>query len=554
MEIAITGIGMITALGAGSSVNHQQLLRGESALRSPQILPTKHKEWPIGEVRYTNMELADLLQLQPQERELSRNILLGLVALREALADAALTTQDCAEIPLLNGSTVGGMDLTEKHYSAWAKGDYKQLFLIEQHEAHYTSKKMCEMQGLKNAVTISTACSSALNALIHGIGLLLTGEATRVVVGGTEAMTCFHLNGFSSLGILSQHVCRPFQENRDGINLGEGAAYLVLEDAQLARARGQHIYGYIAGYGNRCDAYHQTASSPEGDGALDAMQMALSMGHLSPELIPYINAHGTATPNNDASELRAIERLTCGAVLPRIESTKTLTGHTTSASGSIEAIYTLFRMADCNYPYAITNAFGFGGNDSSLVLSTTPVNLSVVAGDGSLHSTSVYESTGDWDYKGHIPPMQARRMSPLIRQLIIAANKAIEEAGVSTIDGIVVGTRWGGMLPTMQLLNQYIENGEDGFSPAQFMNSTHNSAAGTLARILLCKGYNTTVVDTLDSFNVALKDAKLAIRTGIANRVLVCYIDELEERWEALCKQQNIETISKVKAKVIWQD
>lgn len=554
MEIAITGIGMITALGAGTSINHQQLLKGESALRIPEVLPTTHREWPIGEVRYSNKELTEQLQLPPQEQRLSRNILLGLVALREALTDATLTTQECAKIPLLNGSTVGGMDLTEEYYSMWTKGDYEQIALIEQHEAHYTSRKMAEIQGLKNSATISTACSSALNALIHGIGLLLTGEETRVVVGGTEAMTRFHLNGFSSLGILSQRVCRPFQDDRDGINLGEGAAYLVLENAQLARARGQHIYGYIAGYGNRCDAYHQTASSPDGDGALDAMQMALSMGHLSPEQIPYINAHGTATPNNDASELRAIERLTDGFTMPRIESTKPLTGHTTSASGSIEAIFTLFRMMDCHYTYAITNAFGFGGNDSSLALSTNPVELSSAAENKPLRSTSVYESTGEWDYKGYIPPMQARRMSLLTRQLIIAANKAIEEAGNTSIDGIVVGTRWGGMLPTLQLLQQYIENGEEGFSPAQFMNSTHNSAAGTLARILQCKGYNTTVVDTSDAFEVAQKDAKLAIRTGIASRVLVCYIDELEERWNTLCKQKKISTTSMVKAEVIWQD
>lgn len=554
MEIAITGIGIITALGIGASVNHQQLLKGESALRVPEILPTVHREWPIGEVRYSNKELASLLRLPESESELSRNVLLGLVALREALADAAISPQRCADLPLINGSTVGGMDLTEKYYSLWTQGKYETLSLIKQHEAHYTSEKLIQMQGLKSAVTISTACSSALNALIHGVGLLLTGEASCVVVGGTESMTRFHLNGFSSLGILSNNVCRPFQDDRDGINLGEGAAYLVLEDAQLARERGQHIYGYIAGYGNRCDAYHQTASSPEGDGALDAMQMALSMGYLSPNKITYINAHGTTTPNNDASELRAIVRLTSGFALPQIESTKPLTGHTTSASGSIEAIFTLFRMSDRQYAYCLTNAFGFGGNDSSLVLSASPINLAMATKKEPLCSTSVYESTGEWDYKGYIPPMQARRMSPLTRQLIIAANKAIEEADAIAVDGIIVGTRWGGMLPTLQLLQQFIENGEQKFSPAQFMNSTHNSAAGTLARVLQCKGYNTTVVDATDAFEVAMKDAELAIRTGIANRVLVCYIDEINDTWENLCHEQDMDTISKVKAKVIWSD
>ena len=552
MEIAITGIGIITALGAGADVNHQLLLKGESALRKPEVLPTTHQEWPIGEVRYTNEELTTLLQLP--KADLSRNILLGLVALREALTDANLSSEQIAEMPFLNGSTVGGMDLTEDHYADWSNGQYKTLSLIRQHEAHYTSEKLAQMQGLKSATTLSTACSSALNALIHGAGLLLTGEASRVVVGGTEAMTRFHLNGFASLGILSQRICRPFKEDRDGINLGEGAAYLVLEDAEKARQRGQHIYGYVAGFGNRCDAYHQTASSPEGDGALDAMKMALSMAQLRPNQIPYINAHGTATPNNDASELRAIERLTEGCAMPKIESTKPLTGHTTSASGSIEAIFTLFRMADNNYPYAITNAFGFGGNDSSLVLSACPIAIARSSADKALLATTVFESAGEWDYKAYIPPMQARRMSPLIRQLIVASNKAIEEAGGQPVDGIVVGTRWGGMLPTMQLLQQLVDNGEQDFSPAQFMNSTHNSAAGTLARVLQCKGYNTTVVDTKDAFEAARKDATLAIRTGIASRILVCYIDELEENWERFCREQGLETVSKVKTEVIWSD
>lgn len=553
MEIAITGIGMITALGAGITTNHQQLLKGMSALRVPQILPTTHTEWPVGEVRYTNEQLAAMLHLSASDSCLSRNILLGLVALREALSDAGLCADDCATMPLINGTTVGGMDRTESCYARWIAEDCTDIDLLHQHEAHFTSLRLAQMTGLQSAVTLSTACSSALNALVHGAGLLRTGAARRVVVGGTEAMTRFHLNGFASLGILSHAVCRPFCDDRDGINLGEGAAYLVLEDAELARSRGAHIYGYVAGYANRCDAFHQTASSPDGDGALDAMQMALSMAGLTPAQIPYINAHGTATPNNDASEMRAIERLTKGGSLPVVESTKPLTGHTTSASGSIEAVYTLFRMADNHYPYAITNAFGFGGNDSSLVLSLAPISIPAVDTDHAIRSTLTCVSTGEWDYKEFIPAMQARRMSALTRQLIVAARKAIAEIG-APVDGIVVGTRWGGMLPTTQLLQQFVECGEQDFSPAQFMNSTHNSAAGNLARLLQCHGYNTTVVDTDDAFAVARRDAELALRTGIATRVLVCYIDELNDIWNHLCQAVNMNTVSQVKAEVICLD
>ena len=253
--------------------------------------------------------------------------------------------------------------------------------------------------------TVSTACSSATNALISAVNILRCGLADIVVAGGAECLTKFHLNGFNTLMILDSEPCRPFDRDRAGLNLGEGAAYLVLETESSLRLRAAKPLARLSGYGNACDAFHQTASSPDGDGAYLAMQQALTTAGLKPEDIDYINAHGTGTPNNDLSESRAIRRL-FSPHIPPVSSTKSFTGHTTSASGAIEAVFCLLAMQHqflpqnlnfrtpmdegivpvtpyprppvppCPRPpvlspltHVLSNAFGFGGNDSSIIFS-----------------------------------------------------------------------------------------------------------------------------------------------------------------------------------------
>jgi 3-oxoacyl-(acyl-carrier-protein) synthase len=242
--------------------------------------------------------------------------------------------------------------------------------------------------------TVSTACSSATNAMITGANMLRCGLADIVVVGGSECLSLFHLNGFNTLMILDHEQCRPFDRDRAGLNLGEGAAYLVMETEASAVRRGVKPLCRLSGYGNACDAFHQTASSPEGEGAVMAMQEALQLAGLKPEDIDYVNAHGTGTPNNDESESHALRHV-FGEQLPPVSSTKSFTGHTTSASGSIEAIFCIlalqhqFLPANINWHepmengiipvtdmqpkgkirHILSNAFGFGGNDSSIILS-----------------------------------------------------------------------------------------------------------------------------------------------------------------------------------------
>ena len=392
--IVITGAGVVSAIGCGKADTLAALREGRSGVGPVRYLETSLKDYPVGEIALGNAEMA---ALSGAPDTWPRTTLMSILAIREALKEAGLETpdqvggdvmpgSDRASRVLVSGTTVGAMDLTEKIYpdyssdhSCGACTDLAALFV----------------GGFDDATTLSTACSSAANAIIYGANLLRTGQCQCVVAGGSECLSNYHLNGFHSLMILDQQPCRPFDASRAGLNLGEGAAYLVLETLESALQRGAKPLAILSGFGNACDAFHQTASSENGEGAYLAMTQALKRAGLQPADIDYVNAHGTGTPNNDASESTALRRV-FGDNLPPVSSTKPYTGHTTSASGSIEAVFCLlalqhgFLPAELNWSmpdpacivpvtscpsptghlkHILTNAFGFGGNDSSLILS-----------------------------------------------------------------------------------------------------------------------------------------------------------------------------------------
>ena len=386
--IVITGVGVVSAIGCGKADTLDALRSGRSGVGPVRYLETSLKEYPVGEVPLSNAQMA---ALTGAPASWPRTTLMSILAIREALAEAGLRSMetpdqvggDGASRILVSGTTVGAMDLTEKIYpeyspdhSCGACTDLAALFV----------------GGFDDATTLSTACSSAANAIIYGANLLRSGQCRCVVAGGSESLSNYHLNGFHSLMILDRQPCRPFDESRAGLNLGEGAAYLVLETLEGALNRGAKPLAVLSGFGNACDAFHQTASSENGEGAYLAMTEALKRAGLHPSDIDHVNAHGTGTPNNDASESAALRRV-FGDNMPPVSSTKPFTGHTTSASGSIEAVFCLLAMQEgfvpgqlnwhtpdpaCIVPaspstghlkHVLTNAFGFGGNDTSLILS-----------------------------------------------------------------------------------------------------------------------------------------------------------------------------------------
>lgn len=382
-KVYITGAGIVSAIGCGKAETLQSLLDGKSGVGRVRYLKTEHTELPVGEVKMSNEELCKALELNPEKTH-SRTKLLGIMALKEALEEAG--TQHDGGITFISGTTVGSMDITER--------SFMQSGYSGEHLCGATTNAIADYFGIfSRTITPSTACSSALNAIILGCSMIKAGMADMVVAGGTEALTMFHLNGFNSLMILDAEPCRPFDATRAGLNLGEGAAYVVLESAESVKKRGVTPIGAVTGTANRCDAFHQTATSAEGEGATQSMLAALKEAGLRPEEIDYINAHGTATPNNDLTEIAAFRRV-FGEQIPPFSSTKALTGHTTSASGSIEAVICLLAMQNgfipashnCRTPmdptaapvmqtvkntrlhHVMCNSFGFGGNDSTIIV------------------------------------------------------------------------------------------------------------------------------------------------------------------------------------------
>ncbi len=395
-RVVVTGAGIISALGVGIDATFQSLKKGETGIGRISYLSTEHEEFPVGEVALSNAELSRILGVDRPIAEL-RTVLLGIIAAREAVDTARLSTFNLRKAAFISGTTVGGMDKTERHFKTVFESDAQsdECSQLKYNDCGYSSEMIADNIGnFKIVTTTSTACSSAANAIILGANMIKTGMVDMAVVGGAEALTRFHLNGFNTLMILDKEICRPFDKGRSGINLGEGAAYLVLESEESALKRNVKILGILKGYANTCDAYHQTASSENGEGAYQAMLKAMEMAGLSPSQIDYINAHGTGTPNNDSTELAAMKRI-WGQNLPLFSSTKSFTGHTTSASGAIESVISLLVLATGLVPKnpgwvnpiapggvpvtenvytpdvknIINNSFGFGGNDSTLIFS-----------------------------------------------------------------------------------------------------------------------------------------------------------------------------------------
>ncbi|MCD8304792.1 MAG: beta-ketoacyl-[acyl-carrier-protein] synthase family protein [Prevotellaceae bacterium] len=556
-HVAITGAGIISAIGEGKEETLRSLMRRRSGIGRMCYLQSVHKELPVGEVKMSNEQMKCKLGI-PLEKDVSRTPLMAMLAIRESMEDAGFDAVMLQErnTALISGTTVGGMDITELHFiNDDLDGDTS---FFSQHDCGGSTEVIAKYFGcFSQATTISTACSSASNAIIVGAEMIKNGEADVVVAGGTEALSLFHLNGFNSLMILDPNPCRPFDSTRAGINLGEGAAYIIMEREEDARERGAKIFAYMAGWGNACDAYHQTAMSPQGFGAQLAMREALRMSGLSADDIQYVNAHGTGTPNNDQSEAEALLAV-FGDSLPPVSSTKGLTAHATSASGGIEAVICLLAMehhfipsnvgwkhpmdggfipcmgADGVYlKNVLSNSFGFGGNDSALIFSASPAppayEETMATQDENIRQSAVVEVKSEeelTDMGKYIKPFEARRMGKLMKASILSSLKALEKAGIEVPDAIVTATAYGQVCNSEHLLASLAGSKEMTVSPTLFMQSTHNTLSANIAIQTHCHGYNITYSHGRASLEWALRDARRLIRSGRCGNVLVGYHDE----------------------------
>ncbi len=388
MEIYITGTGVISALGLNTGENLHGLLSQKTGIshQSFRDLEPCH----LGNVSVTNETLQNELAL---DEPTSRTALLALKAALEAWGETP--ADENLKTGVISGNSVGGMDFTERYLlEQVTRGFTMGADHFVCHPCGYsTSLIAARIPNARFCNTISTACSSGANSILQAVQLMKAGKLDRAIAGGTDALSSFTISGFSSLMIFDQQVCKPFDANRNGLNLGEGAGYILLENAESVERSGNKILGKVTGFGIANDSYHQTALSPEGKGASMAMGQALARANLSTTDIDYINTHGTSTENNDLVELTAILSL-FGDTLPPFASTKSYTGHTLGASGAIEAVYSVLSITEGKlFPslnitedmnpkapalkevrsepinHVLSNSFGFGGNQTTLIFS-----------------------------------------------------------------------------------------------------------------------------------------------------------------------------------------
>jgi 3-oxoacyl-(acyl-carrier-protein) synthase len=320
-------------------------------------------------------------------------MLLSLYAFNEAVADSKLSKDEISSLntAFISGNTVGGMCLTDEFYTDAHSKTTGSEYITSYDSASVVMyvQERYKMKGIIN--TFNTACSSSANAIMYGTKLIQNGFAKRAIIIGADTLAKFTINGFNALRILSDETCRPFDKDRKGLNLGEGAACLVLEKEE--DAAGKKIYATVAGYGNANDAFHPSSLSAEGEGPTIAMQQALRKANINANEIGFINAHGTATENND--EVESISMSKVFERVPAFASTKGNIGHTLGAAGAIEAVYSILSLLHQEiYPalhftnaidasglipaqsykqmhlqHVMSNSFGFGGNCTSLIFS-----------------------------------------------------------------------------------------------------------------------------------------------------------------------------------------
>lgn len=401
-RIYVTGIGAVSAAGSDVDGIVGSLVSGKTFLHPATRFETALK-MPVGEVGLGDDELRSILGIN--DTVISRTSLLGLKAVREAVRDHLQRTGGLVpkRAVFISGTSVGGMDLSEAFWKARRLDpDGTDPSCLSVHDPgastlsiHANAPEDPESASFWSRVTgsttISTACSSAGNAILLAARILRAGIVDIAVAGGTDSLCRFTMNGFNSLRILDGELCRPFDESRAGLNLGEGAGYLVLSAGQPEGA-----YCSLEGWGNAAEAYHQTASTPEGIGPGLSMQRALDAAGMKPEAISFVNTHGTGTPVNDLAESNAMLRIFGGKV-PPFSSLKPYFGHTLGASESLEAAVVCRAIydGDCSMmssagfstpiqdtglvPYdgtlavepvnVLSSAFGFGGNCVSLIFS-----------------------------------------------------------------------------------------------------------------------------------------------------------------------------------------
>ena len=396
-RVVVTGAGIVTALGVGWKKNSEGFREGRCAIREVNLFDVSRQRSKIAAIAELPAELPPTRLTPRHSRRIDRAAKLLLLAAHEAWNQSGWTPSE--NLPLVLGTTSGGMMFGEaylKHALNRPKSQRQQASRVVHYNAQRPALDVCDAFGFQGSITIiANACASGANAVGHAFELVRSGAAERAFTGGYDALCQLTFAGFDSLQALSPTGCRPFDAKRDGLTLGEGAAMLTLENLESAKKRGAEILGEIIGYGTITDIHHLTQPHPQGDAAYASMKAVCEVANISPEQVDYVNAHGTATPQNDATEALAINRWAGerATTLP-VSSTKASIGHLLGAAGAVEAAISLMALREqwlppqrnhgdtdpaCKFKVvreptaaklnvALTNSFGFGGANATLAL------------------------------------------------------------------------------------------------------------------------------------------------------------------------------------------
>lgn len=398
-RVVITGMGLVTPMGIGIHPNAAGFRAGRKALRPVTVFETSRQRAQIaGEVIIPDGMTETALSDREYSR-LDRASRLLLLAASEALEQCHWLTQRAASTPLVFGTSAGAMALGEDFYkqSLATQCRSQQATRIQGYFPQSQVLNLSRAFGLRGPITvIANACASGANAIGHAASLIRSGRNERVLCGGYDALAQLVFAGFDALQALSTTEPRPFDADRDGLALGEGAAVFALESLDVARARNATIYAEVAGYGVSTDVHHLTQPHPDGLAALQSMQAACLDARIAPEAIGYINSHGTGTPLNDSAEANAIRawagESSVGDV--RVSSTKGGIGHLLGGAGAVEIAICVLAMnggwlppnvpigspdpsvtfdlitspRDAEFDCCLTNSFGFGGANATVVL------------------------------------------------------------------------------------------------------------------------------------------------------------------------------------------
>ncbi len=544
MRVFITGTGVVSPLGIDTKQFLESLESGRTGVRPLTVFRGKNA-LPVGEVE---------IEADPESgnarARLPRTHVLALMAAREALKMAGSPIPDAVVL----GGTTGGIIETEKHLEAGARE--RELFV--HHGVGTAAELLARESGCEGPVlTVSTACSSGGVAIVLALRLLRAGLARHVLAGGADSLCYLTYYGFNSLQLIDPSGAKPFDRDRRGMNVAEGAGMLVLSASEEVPS---NAVAEVVGGGLSCDAYHPAAPHPEGKGAEAAIRAALQDAGISAADIDYVSLHGTGTKDNDRSEAKALDAV-FGKAQPPSSSIKGAMGHPLAAAGAIEAVLSAlaidkgivpsniglqtmdpdFRLALVEKPSrmpvrnVLSNSFGFGGNNAVLVFgepvasrreqppAETRLSLRIDAavcltGAGDAEQTlsrlaqglSCAGTLSSEELSKGLPPKEIRRLKRLPRIALALSAMACEQGKTpEKPDSVFWGTGWGSLSETRDFLQRLFESDHQFTSPIDFIGSVHNAPAGNVAIRYAAEGPNVTTTGGDFSFEQALVSACL---------------------------------------------